>query len=272
VKKTIMNNLNKTGCGRILTLAAAMACLSGSMALAQEAPTPPPAPKPVPAEPAKKWETTAAAAITLTSGNSESFLATISLDSKRKWDKNEAAFGISGGYGENTVNEVNTVNTKFVQGFGQYNRLFTERFYAGLRLAGQYDGIAGVDYRITVSPLAGYYLIKNDKMTLAAEAGPSGVFEQLENQEAKSYLGIRFAERFEYKLTATTKIWETLGYTPQVDDWTKNYLMNLEVGIDTAISKKWSLRLVLQDMYASEPAPGKKSNDIRLLAGTAFKF
>jgi putative salt-induced outer membrane protein YdiY len=210
--------------------------------------------------------------VTLTRGNSESFLATLSLDTKRKWEKDDLAFGLAGGYGDSTVNDVNSKNTEFVNGFGQYNHLFTDRFYAGVRLDGVYDGIAGIDYRFTLSPIAGYYLIKEEKMTLAVEAGPSVVWEKLKGVDAHSYFGARFAERFEYKITPTTKFWESLSYVPQVDRWSENYLVNFEAGIDTAITTHWSLRVVFQDAYASEPAPGRKQNDLRLLAGTAYKF
>jgi putative salt-induced outer membrane protein YdiY len=50
------------------------------------------------------------------------------------------------------------------------------------------------------------------------------------------------------------------------------YLLTFEAGIDTAITKHLSLRVVFQDMYASQPAPGKKQNDMRLLAGASYKF
>jgi putative salt-induced outer membrane protein YdiY len=228
-------------------------------------------PAPIPAE-KTNWVTTAAAALALSKGNSENFLVTLSLDTKRVWEKDDAAFGLSGGFGESTTADKYSKNTEFLQGFGQYNYRFTERFYVGLRGDGQYDGIAGVDYRFKITPLAGYYLIKTDKMSLATEVGPSVVFEKLQDEDARTYCAIRFAERFEYQLTATTKIWETLGYAPQVDDWVANYLLNFEAGIDTAITKHLSLRVVFQDLYASEPAPGKKNNDLRLLAGVAYKF
>jgi putative salt-induced outer membrane protein YdiY len=229
------------------------------------------APPPPPPE-TLAWVSTAAAGVTLTRGNSDTFLATISLDTKRKWEKDEVYLGATGGYGNNSVNDVETTTTEFVQGFGQYNHLFTDRFYAGLRLDGQYDGIAGIDYRFKVSPMAGYYLIKNDKMTLAAEAGPTLIEEHLEGEQAHGYWAARLAERFDYKLTDTTKLWESLEYLPKVDDWANNYLLNLEIGIDTAINKHWSLRVVFQDQYASQPASGKKQNDLRLIAGTAYKF
>ena len=69
-----------------------------------------------------------------------------------------------------------------------------------------------------------------------------------------------------------TKIWQCVSYIPKITDWSQNYLINVEAGIDTAINKHWSLRVVFQDMYASEPTPGKKDDDIRLLAGASFKF
>jgi len=234
--------------------------LSGSIAHAQEAAVA--APKP------PGWESSAAAGLALTRGNSDTLLATLSLDTKRKWEKNEVFGGISGGYGENDGSK----NAEFIKGFGQYNRLFTERLYAGFRLDVNYDGIANLDYRVTLSPTVGYYLIKETKTSLAVEAGPSLVLEKDKSQSSEAYLGARFAERFEHKLTDTTKIWQSLEYVPRVDRWAQKYIITAEVGIDTAITKRWSLRVVGQDIYDSEPAAGRKKNDLRLIAGTAYKF
>jgi putative salt-induced outer membrane protein YdiY len=259
----MMNEQTYAGSRRAMALAAALVFVGSGLAFAADE-----------AAPTAKagWDTTAAAALTLTRGNSETFLTTLSLDTKRKWKKDEVALGVSGGYGESTVNGVNNKNTEFLQGYGQYNRLFTDRFYGALRLDGQYDGIAGIEYRFRVSPLAGYYLIKNTNMTLAVEGGPSLIYEHLSGQLPHGYWAARLAERFEYKLTANTKVWESLEYLPKVDDWARNYLANFEAGIDTAINKHWSLRVIFQDNYANEPAAGRKNNDIRLMAGTAYKF
>lgn len=228
-------------------------------------------------EPKKGWETTAAAGMTLTRGTHDTFLATAGLNTIRKWEKDEVSLGISGGYGEDTdksfgTNKTTVINNNFIQGYAQYNRLFTEKFYGGIRLDGAFDGIAELDYRITLTPLLGYYFIKNAKTTLAVEVGPSAVTEQYSGQDSDTYFGIRFAERFEHKLTDSTKIWQTVSYVPDVEDWMGHYVIMAEAGIDTAISKKWSLRVVLQDAYSSEPAPGIQNNELRLIAGTAYKF
>ncbi len=79
-------------------------------------------------------------------------------------------------------------------------------------------------------------------------------------------------EQFERKISPTTIVWQSLDYVARLDRWDKKYVLTGEVGIDTAITKKWSLRAVFQDIYDALPAVGRKHNDMRLLAGTAYKF
>src|SRR5262245_45740466 len=84
------------------------------------------------AEPPKKWETSAAAGLTLTSGNSETFLATVTLDTRRKWTRDEFAAGLGFGYGESEVTIDSSVTppitedqktTQFGTAYAQYNHL-----------------------------------------------------------------------------------------------------------------------------------------------------
>ena len=221
-----------------------------------------------PAPPKNPWETTAAAGVTLTRGNSDTLLATLSLDTKKKWAHDEAAFGAAAGYG--TESDKRTAD--FANGYGQYNHLFTERLYAGLRVSANYDGIAHLSYRVTVSPLAGYYLIKNTNTTLSVEIGPAVVFEKFWYEPPDTYPAFRAAERLDQRLSDTTKIWESVSYVPDVTKWSERYVVTAEAGIDTAITKKWSLRVLAQDIYNSQPANGREKNDFRLIAGTAYKF
>jgi len=253
----------------VLGLCAGATLLTESSARAQEAAAP------VPEK--KGWESVASAGVTLTRGNSETFLGTIGVNSSRKWSRDEILLGASAAYGENSTtdpvdgsDEHNTTD-QYVKGFGQYNHLFTERFYGGLRLDGLYDDIAGVDYRFTISPLAGYYLIKNAKTFLAVEAGPSFVAEKLQGEEADQYMALRFAERFEHKFSDRAKVWQTAEWLPRVENF-GDYVFNFEVGASAGITKSVDLRVVLQDTYRSEPPPGRKQNDLKLIAGIGYRF
>jgi hypothetical protein len=58
-----------------------------------------------------------------------------------------------------------------------------------------------------------------------------------------------------------------------VDDF-NNYIINAEAGVaaDLTAKKNLSLSVVAQDTYNSVPAPGRKNNDLKLIASLNFKF
>lgn len=212
------------------------------------------------------WEGSAAAGVTLTRGNSKTLLANVSINGSDKWEKNELLLGASATYGEND----NQKNTETADGNAQFNRLFSDRLYAGLKLDLFHDGIADIRYRFTAAPLVGYYFIKGTNATLSGEVGPGYIYSD-EGGNTDSYLTLRAGERFEYRLTSTAKMWQSVEYLPQVDDF-NNYLLNFEIGAEAALTAKLSLRTVLQDYYNNEPAEGRLKNDLRLIAGVAYKF
>jgi putative salt-induced outer membrane protein len=233
-----------------------------------------------------KWQTSAGLGFTYSSGNTENLLVTANIETQRKWERNEITLGITGGYGETEVEVTDPVtgetdeetqkNTDYIRGFGQYNRLFTERLYGYFRADALHDDIANVVYRVTLSPGVGYYFIKEERMTLSGEVGPGYVFERLHDEENgtydnEDYATLRLSERFEYKISDRARFWQFAEYLPAFEDFS-NYTLNAEAGVEADLTTKLSLRLVAQDTYRSEPAPGRKQNDFKLLAGLNYKF
>ena len=230
-----------------------------------------------------QWETSAAAGLTITRGNSETLLGNLTLNSSRKWPRDEVLLGAGATYGEQTTEQllekqdgtkvsrdVKETTTANAQGFGQYNHLFTDEFYGGVRLAVLHDSIADVEYRVTISPLVGYYVIKNPKTQLAFEAGPSLVLEK-QGHDRDEYIALRFAERFEHKFSDKAKMWQSVEYLPEVEHF-HNYIVNFEIGAEASLTEKLSLRGVIQDTYDNDPAPGRKNNDIKLITSLVYKF
>jgi len=220
----------------------------------------------VASKPAPKWEGTASLGATLTRGNSDTLLFTARVTALKKWDQNEVNLGVDGTYGESS----NVKNNDSIRGYGQYNRLFTEKVYGYLHAEALHDDIADVQYRINVGPGAGYYFIKKDGILLSAEGGPSFVFEDAGGKNS-SYMSGRLAEKFEYKINDRARVWQKAEYLPQLDDLA-NYLLNFEVGIETDISKAFKLQVYVVDNYDNEPATGRKKNDVKLVAAVAYKF
>lgn len=215
----------------------------------------------------KGWKTTAAVAAGITRGNSDTANVALTLNTERKWDSNEFFAGAAGYYGE-TDDETTTASAS---GFLQYNRLFTERFYGFGRADALHDDVADLAYRVTLSAGAGYYLIKSEKVSLSVEAGPGYVWEQFHNQDDDNYATIRFGQKFNWQISKGARLWESVDYSPRIDDW-EDYLLTAEIGIGAKITEALELRVVASDTYRSQPAPGREENDFKLTAGIGYTF
>jgi putative salt-induced outer membrane protein len=215
------------------------------------------------------WDLSAAAGLTLTRGNSHTTLFTGNVLADKKWDagKNELSLGVDGVYG--TDHGVENANS--LHGFVQYNHLFTERFYGYARVDGLHDAIAGIDYRVTVSPGVGYYFIKETNTFFRGEVGPGYLYEKDNDDTTHSYATLRLAERFEHTFNQFVKVWESVEYLPQVDRF-GNYIVNSEIGVETTMSKKLALQVYLQDNYHSEPPDDRLKNDLKLVSAIKYKF
>jgi putative salt-induced outer membrane protein YdiY len=250
--------------GKKISIASSVALIAGIATCAQaQTPTPVATTN---APPKSPWSGSAALGLTLTRGNSRTLLATADVAAQRKWNDQELLLGADGAYGKNT----GIVNEESIDGHAQYNRLATDRFYYGVKLEALSDHIADIDYRLTVAPLVGYYLIKSTNNTLVVEAGPAGVLQKL-GETPTGYASLRLGERYEHKFSATARLWQSFEILPQVNKF-NNYYIDAEIGVESALSKSWSLRTFIQDSYYNIPAPGRLKNDVKIVSALAYKF
>jgi hypothetical protein len=216
------------------------------------------------------WTGSSAAGFTLTQGNSKTALANLNVQAVDKWSRNELMLGGSLTYGESA----GVKSTEAADAKSQYNRLLAECFYGGMKLDVFHNGIADLKYRITLAPVAGYYLLKNTNSLINVEAGPAYIYTDQGhgiNETKTGYPSLRLGQRLEQRLSHAAKLWETLEYLPRLEVF-GNYLVNFEVGVDAVVTRQISLRTTLQDYYNSHQSVGRFNNDVRLIAGVAYKF
>lgn len=225
-----------------------------------------PAPAPV-QSPKYPWNSSITAGLTLTRGNSDTLLFTAGALTDKKTPDNEIGLGADAAYGENSG--VKNVDTEHA--FGQYNHLFSDRFYGYGRVEGLHDGIADLQYRLTVGPGVGYYFLKETNTTFAGEFGSSFVNQRL-GDVTDNYATLRLAERFEHKFSSYgARVWESAEILPQVNKF-ENYLVNSEIGIEAALNSHLSLKTFLDDNFNNQPAAGREKNDIKLVSAISYKF
>jgi putative salt-induced outer membrane protein YdiY len=227
---------------------------------------PAPAPKKLAVPVRNPWQSSVSAGLTLVRGNTDTTLFSADFLTEKKTPSNEYKLGVSGAYGAENSQE--TVNN--YKAFAQWDRFVTERFYGFLRTEGLRDYIADVDYRLTIGPGAGYYLLKGTNNTLAVEAGVNFEAQELGGLD-QNFATVRLAERFEHKFNDRARLWQNVEIFPQVDK-VDNYVVNFEIGVEAAISKTLSLKTCLDDSYANRPAAAHLKNDAKIIAGVAYKF
>jgi putative salt-induced outer membrane protein YdiY len=230
----------------------------------------PPAATPKPPSP---WHTTASINAAVSRGNADTLLMGAAINSLRKWDKNEIALGADGTFGSNS-DPTTRKETTTAQNYGlyaQYNRMLSDRVYLGIRSDARQDRIAFIDYRATVAPALGYYVVRNDRLKLKLENGPAFIFERLKGAGTANYLTLRVAEEVQWKINDRASIVQSMEYLPQVEDF-GNYVVNLNLSLSTKITEKASATITFQDFYRSVPAPGRRGNDLRLMAGISYSF
>lgn len=215
---------------------------------------------------APKTETTLAAGIAGTDGNTDTKQGNLNFLSLRKAAESECKFGVDFFYGEVGGDTTNN-NVKVFTG---YRRNVNDRLYGYFDLSYFYDEIGDIDYRVTASPGLGYFLVKDTVQSLAAELGPSYIWEKVGGVE-DDFPALRLFEKYERKISDTSKVWESVEYLPRFDDFS-DYMLNAEIGVEAAMNSSLSLRLVLVDKYDSTPAPEKKENDVTVTGSLVYKM
>jgi len=217
-------------------------------------------------ETGNEWQSTALIGVTISEGNSETLLANANLLTSREWGPNLLGLSIGGTYGE-VGDDVTAENYHA----GNYRRTIQDPYYLGAVGTFLRDDFSAVDYRVTVAPTLGMYLIKNDDTTLNVEAGPAYVFEEVGSIE-DNYASLRVAQGLTHNLSETLRIWESVEYLGDFSDIGDNYLVNFEVGFETKLSDRLSLNTYLQGVYDPEPAAGLEETDLRLVSALSINF
>lgn len=212
------------------------------------------------------WESSISAGFTLTRGNSHTLLYEGEIRTARKTPKNEYSLGAGGAYGSQDSQE----NVNNYHGFGQWNHLFTKKLYDYVRVEAKRDVIADLECRVNIGPGIGYYLIKETNTTFAVEAGAGYQYEHLDGSY-NYFATMRLADRFEHKFNERVRVWQDMEWLPQVDE-VDNYVVNFEIGVETSLTKSFSLKTYLDDSFATQPAAGRQKNDLKIVSGIAYKF
>lgn len=223
-----------------------------------------------PCAPKKKtgdWDVSGLFGFNFTSGNTDTTLLTVGAKGLLDKDNNLWELSADYSFGKDDEREDpkfdDTTRNDF-RALARYDRLLSERFYVGLGSKFLYDEIAEVDYRVNIDPNVGYFLLKDNTYKFRVEGGPSYVFEEVGDVE-DDYFAPRLAERFDWAITCTSKVYQQAEVFMDIDD-SDNYVVNAEVGVEAALSSQLSLALLIRQTYDNVPAAGREKDDLAVIS------
>lgn len=225
-----------------------------------------------------QWETTLNAGLSLTDGNSEAIRANVGMlmeGEKERWG--EVRIGLDANYGESRPDrdadgnrmdrETDVENAK---AFVNAHKDVSKRTFVSFNSSAFYDGQALVDYRFIVGPGIGVRVYNKPCIKVKLEAGPSYLWEKVDG-ERDDYPVVRLAERLDWRLSETARIWQEVEYLPKADQW-DDYLLLSEIGIDLTINTRLSWRTTVRSAYDASPAEDRKKHDLSIIASLAYRL
>lgn len=165
------------------------------------------------------------------------------------------------------------------QRIGDSRTALADRVYGGVR--GEYDltprifvyGDGKVEYNgvqelsIRGIPQAGlgYKLwkssAKDSKDYLAATVGGAWVYEKYFGGLHQDYFSAAFGLDWWYTLPYAGAVFDgRVQYLPSVSDFTRDYLLQTDIGLSIPVWKQVAVRFALSDVYDGTPAPGTTYN------------
>ena len=206
----------------------------------------------------------------LVSGNSESTSFNFGLNAVRASTRDKITYYTTGAYARSTVNGVASTTAQAIAGGVRYDLNLSDKSFAFGTVDMLNDRFQALDLQMALGAGVGYHAIKDSRTTVDLLVGPSFVrqsFTTFNRSSGEVLLG----ETVTRKFGAASTFNEALFFYPNLTS-TGDYRGTLSLGLVTKLTKILSWQTSLNDFYLSDPAPGKKTNDLLLSTGLRITF
>ena len=250
------------------TLVAAAALLMSASALAQ-----------IVTPPDGEWRGTGGAALSATSGNTDSSALGLNADLARATPDDRLTLLTSANYGRSRVQNVRTTTANKWALAGQYDHNQLPPLFAFARLGLEGDEVIALALRSTVAAGIGYKVLQGQPTTFNVFVGGAYSADRYRTEQtidgsanrrfarASFYLGQESA----HTLTASTSFKQRLEVYPGLSG-DRAVLAKFTAGLAVAMTRSMSVSIALVDNYNNSPPAGNRRNDAALLVGINARF
>jgi len=218
------------------------------------------------------WTGFADLGVSFTRGNAVTSTITTAMNATRatRADKTTAYFNQIYSKGK-LADGTSATTAEAVRGGWAYYRNLSPRLFTNLFNDYEYDAFQNLDLRFVLGGGLGYSVIKKETTQVDLLGGADYSREKfstpLTRNSAEAYWGNNLIQRFSKSTTLNQsfRMFNNLSNTGE-------YRMNFDLGTATVLRKWLSWQLTVSDRYLSDPAPGRRKNDVLFTTGLRFTF
>ncbi len=206
-----------------------------------------------------------------TSGNAKTTTFTTGLTAARitRTDKTSIYFNTI--KASALINNKNAGTAEAVRGGLGYSRNLKPRLFANVFNDYEYDKFQNLDLRTVFGGGLGYKAIKSDRMTLDLLGGGAFNYSRFNTPLIRKTGEFYWGDDFTFKLNASTSLFQTYRMFNDLKS-PGTYRINFDLGATTKISKYLVWNVAISDRYLTNPAPGRKTNDLLYTTGLGIAF
>ena len=206
-----------------------------------------------------------------TSGNAKTRTFTAGLTAARITRTDKTSLYFNAIKASALLNGKNDETAQAIRGGLGYAHDLSPRLFVNVFNDYEYDRFQNLDLRMVFGGGTGFHAIRKEGMLLDLLGGGaynhSRFSTPLIRKAAEAYWG----NDFSYKWNAATSLIQSFRMFNNLTD-TGNYRMNFDIGATTRLTKWITWNVSLSNRYLSNPAPGRKSNDLLYTTGFGIAF
>lgn len=212
------------------------------------------------------WTASVGLGLTKTSGNSDITNLSLTFESVREVPKKKWSTGANLAYATTEGDE--TANKGALK--TQYDYTPGERLFYFGKVGLEFDKFANLDLRTSPGAGIGYALVKSEKTSLTASAGPNLVTDFFTDGSKDTRGTLSFSEGLTYGVSPTATLGQTFNIQNNFEDF-GDYLIDAEISLTAKVSGGLSLKASLIDKYDSMPFSEElKKNDVTFITSLTY--
>jgi putative salt-induced outer membrane protein len=222
------------------------------------------------------WEGFASVLAAGTSGNSETLVLGARANLLRDTEDDRLEFYGRGDFGQQEDPDTGEDETTVQKATGgvNYDYFFLEPWFVGAFTQFDHDFLQDLVLRTRIGAGPGYRFIKTEDMELLGRAGIAYVNENYRDSsdtEDRSFVAAFLSERYRWTLSETQRLIQGLDITPNLEDF-GDTLFHFDIAFQQDVAKGIFLDVSFADDYDTEPAEGRKKNDMTYGVGLGYRF